>query len=92
MRASIKYQHLNNIKADLQNREMSALVIHRKLIEKYTELRTRVKKKNTRDEHCHYPALVYHYDVTVHDSSHCTVSHRAWYPKAAYIETRVNIF
>lgn len=44
MRASIKYQHLNNIKADLQNREMTPLVIHRKLIERYTELRTRVKK------------------------------------------------
>lgn len=75
MRASIKYQHLNNIKADLQNREMTPLVIHRKLIERYTELRTRVKK--IRDEHCRYPALVYHYDATVHDSSHCTASHRA---------------
>lgn len=57
MRASIKYHHLNNIKADLQDRKMSPLVSHHKLIWRYTELRNRKKI----GEHCLYPALVYHF-------------------------------
>lgn len=44
MRASIKYHHLNNIKADLQDKKMTPLVIHHKLISRYTELR---KEKKT---------------------------------------------
>lgn len=45
MRASIKYHHLNNIKADLNDRKMTLLVIHDKLISRYTELSNRKKKE-----------------------------------------------
>lgn len=45
MRASIKYHHLNNIKADLQDKKMTPLVIHHKLISRYTELRELEKKE-----------------------------------------------
>ncbi len=72
MRASIKYHHLNNIKADLQDKKMTPLVIHHKLISRYTELRNRKKG----EENCLYPALVYHFNMTVHDSLFCIVSHR----------------
>lgn len=64
MKASIKYDHLNNIKADLQDKKMTPLVIHHKLISRYTELSNRKKG----EENCLYPALVYHFNVTVHDS------------------------
>lgn len=39
MRASIKHRHLNNIKADLRDKKMTPMVIHHKLISRYTELR-----------------------------------------------------
>lgn len=45
MKASIKHHHLNNIKADLQDKKMTPLVIHHKLISRYTELGDREKKK-----------------------------------------------
>lgn len=45
MRASIKYHHLNNIKADLQDKKMTLLVIHHKLILRYTELKNQGEKK-----------------------------------------------
>lgn len=50
MRASVKYHHLNNIKAHLRDKKMTPLVIHRNLISKYTELRNwsgRKKEKKT---------------------------------------------
>lgn len=72
MRASIKYDHLN-IKADLQDRKMTPLVIHHKLIGEIH----RIREQKKRDEHCLYPALVYHFNVTVHDSLFCIVSHWA---------------
>lgn len=65
MRASIKYHHLNNIKADLRDKKMTSLVIHHKLISRYTELWNGKKE----EENCLYPALVYHFNLTVHDSS-----------------------
>lgn len=74
MRASIKYHHLNNIKADLRDKKMTPLVIHHKLISRYTELWNRKKKA---EENCLYPALVYHFNMTVHDSFFCIVSHWA---------------
>lgn len=64
MKASTKYHHLNNIKADLRDKKMTPLVIHHKLILRYTELRDRKKG----EENCLYPALVYHFNMTVHDS------------------------
>lgn len=45
MRASFKHHHLNNIKVDLQDKKMTLLVIHYKLISRYTELRTRKKER-----------------------------------------------
>lgn len=45
MRASFKHHHLNNIKVDLQDKKMTLLVIHYKLISRYTELRTRKKRE-----------------------------------------------
>lgn len=54
MRASIK----NNIKADLQDRKMTPIVIHHKLIETYTELWDRAAVGGG-GEHCLYPAFVY---------------------------------
>lgn len=65
MRASVKYHHLNNIKAHLRDKKMTLLVIHRNLISKYTELSNWRKKG---EENCLYPALVYHFSMTVHDS------------------------
>lgn len=67
MKASIKHHHLNNIKADLRDKKMTPLVIHHKLISRYTELGDREKKKKG-EENCLYPALVYHFNMTVHDS------------------------
>lgn len=76
MRASVKYHHLNNIKAHLQDKKMTLLVIHHKLILRYTELRNgREKKKG--EENCLYPALVYHFHMTVRDFLFCIVSHWA---------------
>lgn len=43
---------------------MTPLVIHHKLILRYTELRNGKKG----EENCLYPALVYHFNPTVHDS------------------------
>lgn len=45
MRASFKHHHLNNIKVDLQDKKMTLLVIHYKLISRYTELRTRKRER-----------------------------------------------
>lgn len=45
MRASVKYHHLNNIKAHLRDKKMTPLVIHRNLISKYTELSNWREKK-----------------------------------------------
>lgn len=59
MRANFKHHHLNNIKVDLQDKKMTLLVIHYKLISRYTELRTREKRE--REGNCFYPALVYNF-------------------------------
>lgn len=96
MRASVKYHLLNNIKADLRDKRVAfagdspqtcLAAIHR--------IKERGEKKKTGKENCLYPTLVYHFYMTAHDSLFfffCTVSQWAWYPKAAYMATRVSVF
>lgn len=92
MRASIKHRHLNNIKADLRDKKMTPMVIHHKLISRYTELRNERGGKKGK-ENCLYPALVYHFNMTVRDSFFLYCESLGLIPpKAAYVATRVTIF
>lgn len=84
MRASFKHHHLNNIKVDLQDKKMTLLVIHYKLISRYTELRTRKKE---REKETAFTLLWFTIlkKMTVHDNIFFFFAHSvwAWYPKAA---------
>lgn len=76
MRASIKYHHLNNIKADLRDKKMTLLGDSPQThLEIHRIKEQRGEKKG--EENCLYPALVYHFNMTVRDSLFCTVSHWA---------------
>lgn len=91
MRASTKYHHLNNIKAHLQDKKMTALVIHHNLISKYAEFKEQSKKERRRKLPLPCISLPFQLDslwfpFLLYCESLCL------YPKAAYTETRVTGF
>lgn len=68
MRASFKHHHLNNIKVDLQDKKMTLLVIHYKLISRYTELRMRKKERQKETAFTLLWFTIFFKKMTVHDN------------------------